>query len=143
MSVRTFVDTNVLVYLYDPAERAKRARARALIEAERRASPLLVSTQVLSELYAALTREKKGKPAIMPADRAERVVRALARWTVVVVDPATIVQAIALSRSARFAFWDALIVQSAIVGGCERLLSEDLGHGQRIGGVRIESPFLA
>ncbi len=38
-------------------------------------------------------------------------------------------------------FYDALIVQTAIVGGCERVLSEDMQHGAVLGGVRIENPF--
>jgi predicted nucleic acid-binding protein len=40
-----------------------------------------------------------------------------------------------------FAFYDALIVASALAGGCTRLLSEDFQHGQRIEGLVIEDPF--
>lgn len=39
------------------------------------------------------------------------------------------------------AFYDALIVAAALEGGCKRLLTEDLQHGQRIGTLRIENPF--
>ncbi len=35
----------------------------------------------------------------------------------------------------------ALIVQAAIASGCQRVLSEDMQHGARFGGVRIENPF--
>jgi predicted nucleic acid-binding protein len=41
----------------------------------------------------------------------------------------------------KLAFWDALIVQSASAAGCARIVSEDLNHGQRISGVRVENPF--
>ncbi len=42
----------------------------------------------------------------------------------------------------RFSFYDSLIVAAAIEGGCTRLYSEDLQHGQRIERLVIENPFL-
>ena len=39
-------------------------------------------------------------------------------------------------------FYDALIVQAAVVSGCQRVLSEDMQHGAVYGGVRIENPFI-
>jgi predicted nucleic acid-binding protein len=41
----------------------------------------------------------------------------------------------------QFSFFDALIVAAALVGGCTRLLSEDLQHAQRIEGLTIVNPF--
>jgi predicted nucleic acid-binding protein len=38
-------------------------------------------------------------------------------------------------------FWDALIVVAAQRSGAQRLASEDLQHGNTIGGLRIENPF--
>ena len=40
-----------------------------------------------------------------------------------------------------FSFYDSLTVAAALEGGCKRLLTEDLQHGQRIGALRIENPF--
>jgi predicted nucleic acid-binding protein len=34
-----------------------------------------------------------------------------------------------------------LIVQAALLSGCQRVLSEDMQHGATFGGVRIENPF--
>jgi predicted nucleic acid-binding protein len=45
------------------------------------------------------------------------------------------------SDLARLSFQDALIVASAEQSGAVRLLSEDLSHGQLIGGVRVENPL--
>lgn len=36
---------------------------------------------------------------------------------------------------------DALIVAAALEAGCDRLLSEDLQHGPKIDGLRVENPF--
>ena len=39
-------------------------------------------------------------------------------------------------------FYDALIIQTAIVSGCRQWLSEDMQHGTSLGPVRIVNPFL-
>lgn len=49
----------------------------------------------------------------------------------------------ALAQRHRFSFYDSLIVTAALEAGCERLLTEDLQHGQRIEGLRIDNPFRA
>jgi predicted nucleic acid-binding protein len=56
-------------------------------------------------------------------------------------DPSLVKAAVALSQSARLSLWDALIVEAASTAGCDRILTEDLRHGARIGEVRIENPF--
>jgi predicted nucleic acid-binding protein len=38
-------------------------------------------------------------------------------------------------------FYDALIVQAAVVGSCQRVLSEDMQRGATTSGVRIENQF--
>ena len=40
------------------------------------------------------------------------------------------------------AWYDSMIVASALEGRCETLYSEDLQHGREIDGMRIENPFL-
>jgi len=37
--------------------------------------------------------------------------------------------------------FDALIIEAARVGGCTRVLTEDLAAGSTISGVRVEKPF--
>jgi predicted nucleic acid-binding protein len=50
----------------------------------------------------------------------------------------------ALDLRARWqlSFYDALIVAAALMAGCQRLLTEDLQHGQQIATLTIENPFL-
>jgi predicted nucleic acid-binding protein len=52
-----------------------------------------------------------------------------------------ILAAIGRSRLLGFSFWDALIVEAALAGGADCLLTEDMQHGQIIEGLRIENPF--
>ena len=138
MTERTFVDTNVWVYAVDAADPTKRARARALL-APSTASNFVVSTQVLIEFYAVVTR-KLTVP--LPGDAAQAMVDEMARLPVVPADAQFVTSAMAGSREWRISLWDALIVRAAEVSGCALILSEDLTHGAVYGSVRIENPFL-
>jgi predicted nucleic acid-binding protein len=136
MSDRVFLDTNVLVYLFDADEPGKRAVAARLLE--ERGDHAVLSTQVLQEFYAAVTR-KLGKP--LTEAEAETAVRHLAALDVVVVDTGIILAAVQLSRRHRVAFWDALIVEAALSRGCTTLLSEDMQDGRRFDTLTVANPF--
>lgn len=135
---RTFLDTNVLVYRMDPADPRKRAIADAITPGAQ-GGPLVVSTQVLIELYSVLTRKLRATVSI---DEAQAAVAALAGVPTVPADAALVRAAVALSRSAQLSIWDAMIVAAAQAGRCTRLLTEDLSHGVTFGSVTVENPFL-
>jgi len=137
--MKVFFDTNILVYLYEADEPAKKERACDIFETEASAGRALLSTQVLQEFYVTVT----GKLAV-PLDPkvAEDVVRNLAVLPLVQIDTEIILAAIGTGRRLQFSFWDGLIVEAAIAGGADRLLSEDLQHGQVIDGLTIENPFI-
>lgn len=50
--------------------------------------------------------------------------------------------ALKLSRDSALSFYDALIVAAAADAGCTVLLTEDLQHGRKFGGVTVQNPFL-
>jgi len=137
--VTVFFDTNVLVYLFDNDAPSKREQARTLFQRHVQAGSLLISTQVLQELYVTLTR-KLAVP--LPEPDAREVIASLAELPVAQNDASTVLAAIDLSRRRQLSFWDALIIEAARRGGANVLLSEDLQHGQDIEGVRVENPFL-
>jgi len=84
-----------------------------------------------------------GKLAVtLDPKTAEDVVRNLAVLPLVQIDAEIILAAIGTGRRLQFSFWDALIVEAAVAGGADRLLSEDLQHGQVIDGLKIENPFI-
>ena len=136
--MRRFFDTNILVYLFDGAARAKQARARELLEQAVREGFALLSTQVLQEFFVATTR-KLAVP--LSHDEAERAVRDLSRLPTVEINAVLILDAIATMRRCRLSFWDSLIVQTALHGGAAVLYSEDLQHGRVIETLMIENPF--
>ena len=129
-----FVDTNVWVYAVDEAEPAKRARASSVLAAE--APDLVVSTQVMSELYVTLRHKLQ-----VPAARAHELVGRLTRLRVVAVDQEHVEAAMNLAAGRSVSYWDALIIATAQAARCDRLLTEDLSDGDRFGDLRIENPF--
>jgi len=51
-------------------------------------------------------------------------------------------EALRISARFRLAWYDSLIVASAIEGQCDVLYSEDFQDGQQIGSVTISNPFV-
>ena len=96
----------------------------------------MLSTQVLQEYFVIATRKLH-----VEAAAARRRIELLSTLDVVEVDVPAILNAIDLHRLHAIAFWDALIVQSAAVAGCARLLTEDLQHDRTYAGVTAENPF--
>jgi predicted nucleic acid-binding protein len=135
---QTFVDTNVLVYAHDASESLKQPIARMVLDQLWRDRSGVVSTQVLQEFYAVAT--SKQKLAMTPAE-AREVVGLYSAWPVVLLEPSLILNASRLQEQHAVAWWDALIIEAALVGGARRLLSEDLHDGRGIDHVRIVNPF--
>jgi predicted nucleic acid-binding protein len=134
--VKPFIDTNVLVYANDPADRRKQQIAReTLLE---HAETLVLSAQVLSEFYSVVTR--RFSPLLGP-DNARTIVEGLRRFPIVVVDEQLVLDAIVISTRAMLSYWDGLILAAARAAGCDVVLTEDMSHGSTVAGVRIESPF--
>lgn len=136
--MRCFFDTNVLVYSRDPADVAKRTRARALIEQALEQESFVVSTQVLVEFYATTVRRRLLGPA-----QALELVRFWGAHDTVPHTADLVARGIELHQAHSLAIWDGLIVQAALDARCDLLLSEDLQHGRRFGSLEIGNPFLA
>jgi predicted nucleic acid-binding protein len=136
MSVRSFFDTNVLVYADDKASPAKQRRAIELVAEHRRARTGVLSLQVLQEYFVTVTRKLH-----VDAQIARRKVELLAEFDVASPDVADVLAAIDLHRLHGLSFWDALILRSAGQSGCGVLLSEDMQAKREIDGVRIINPF--
>lgn len=136
MGVRAFVDTNVLVYLYDAADSAKRRRAREIMLDDR--LDLVISAQVLNEFYVTVTRKI---PAPLSLDKAATALEALAELEVVPITRNLVLDAARTGRRHQLSHWDALIVETASRSGAAELLTEDLDAGSVLRGVTIVNPF--
>lgn len=133
---RLFIDTTIVAYALDRRDEGQQARAQELIHAY--SDEIVVSTQVLIELYAASTRK-----LAMGHSVARSAVEAIGTVPVVDTDRGLVLYALQLSESAQLSIFDALIVGAAQRAGCDRLLTEDLSDQQKFDGVTIVNPFLA
>lgn len=138
MSVKYFADTNILVYAFDSSEPEKQEIAQQMLERYGNAGELMLSTQVLQEFFVTVTH-KLTKP--LSAETAQSLVRSFSLYPVVQVMPDLIQSAIERYRQESFSFWDSLVVEAALAGDCQILLSEDMQDGREIGQLRIENPF--
>lgn len=138
MSGPVFVDTNVLVYARDATVPKKQAQASEWIAHLWRTRQGRVSTQVLAEFYAVVTR--KLTPPV-PVALARKEVLDLMAWSPFPLDRKGITAAWACQDDFGLSWWDALIASAAQLAGCSHLLSDDFQEGRTLGGVTVISPF--
>ncbi len=130
-----FLDTNILVYLFDCDEPGKKAVAESMF---RDAVGIRLSTQVLQEFYVTVTR-KLGRP-MLP----KQALIAVEHFQTYLVAPITndlINKGIRRSIDAKISFWDGLIVETALAERADLLVTEDLQDGWQIGSMRVWNPF--
>ena len=136
MSVRSFLDSNVLLYTDDSRTPEKQETALDLMESARLWGWGVVSTQVLQEYFVVATR-KLG----VPTDVARAKVEIFGRLDVATINMPTILGAIDIHRLHEVSFWDGLIIQAARSAGCRILYTEDLQSGRRFDGLEVVNPF--
>ena len=138
MSDRTFVDTNIILYAKDARDERKQSIAVEAIARGIREATLVVSAQVLNEFYINATQ--KLVPG-MEREHARTVCRSLSAISCEPVTSETIAAAWDVQDRFALSWWDSLIVASALLAGCTRLMTEDLQDGLRIDGLRIVDLF--
>jgi predicted nucleic acid-binding protein len=136
--VEYFLDTNILVYAYDSSAGQKHTLAAQLVQECWENENGCLSLQVLQEFFVTVTRK-----IMLPLDlqTARQIVADLTQWRLHAPNAADLLQAIDLEELHQLAFWDALVIQSAVSLGCKQLFSEDLNHGQAYGTVQVINPF--
>lgn len=137
--MRVFVDTNLWIYRLDRRDPVKSRWVGDWLRELAREHEIVVSTQVLIELRAVLTR--KLKPP-MSFEDTRAALHALAAFEVVSTDASLVLDAHELAQAEQLSWFDALIVETAIRSRCGTLYSEDLNHSRRFGGLTVCNPFL-
>lgn len=136
-----FLDTNILVYTFDRTDSRKRRKASGLLAGALETHRGIISYQVVQEFLNVATR-KFSDPLTVPEAQLY-LARILMPLCEVFPDSALYSQALAMAGESGMAFHDALIISSAIAGGCDTVWTEDLQHGRRIGTMTIRNPFVA
>lgn len=133
------IDTNVLVYAYDPRDAAKCRISRRLLEILPETGRGVLTPQILGEFFRVVTRKI---PSPLSAEEAERSIAAYVRaWTVHDVTRWTVLEAARGVRQYHFSFWDSMIWASARLHQVPHVLSEDFNTGSLIEGVRFLNPY--
>ena len=93
---------------------------------------------MLQEFYVTVTR-KVARP--LPIAEAARIVADLSVWKIHAPQAEDVLGAIEIQQRYGIAFWDAMVVRSALRLGCQTLWSEDLNPSQAYEGVTVINPF--
>ena len=136
MTVRRFVDTNILLYAHDRDTPAKQTVALRLWQSWlQQPGETALSVQVLQELHANLTRKGLSRA------EANAIVRDLYGLPVVENTLELFDAALAARERWQLSLWDAMILAAAQASGASELITEDFNAGQDNGGVVARNPF--
>jgi predicted nucleic acid-binding protein len=139
MNDRVFIDTNILVYLYDSLEPEKQERAMLVVDRLIRTARATISPQVVGEFFQATTRPSR--PLLTHAEAGERLRHYLAACQVVPVTQLIALEALRGSQIHGFQFWDAQIWATARLNQIVDVYSEDFNVGAIVEGVRFTNPL--
>lgn len=139
------LDTNVLVYRFDPRDPVKQRIARAVMRDGIAAGSLRLPHQAIVEFVQAVTRPLgPGRPGLLARNDALLEAEAmLSQFEVLYPDDAVVRLAVRGAATYQLGWFDAHLWAYAEHHGLDEILSEDFSHGQRIGTVRITNPFSA
>ncbi len=140
----SLVDTNILVYCFDPREPAKRSLARALLRKGSAEKTLRIPHQTLIEFVSVVTRRKGHETPLLPEEEAIRQAEGfMAEFHVLYPDESVFRTALLGMATYRLPWFDAHLWAYAQHYGLSEILSEDFEQGRMYGTVRIRNPFMA
>jgi predicted nucleic acid-binding protein len=141
--VPALVDTNVLVYRFDPRFPRQQARATELLRAGIADDSIRVAHQALIEFVAATTKPlaRNGPSLLLPDDARRELEEMLVQFDVLYPDEEVIRIAIRGAATYGLSWFDAHMWAYAERFGLDTLWSEDFEDGRLYGRVRAKNPF--
>ena len=129
-------DSNVLVYARDLSD-VRRAAVASDILRRAPAVPSFLTQQAIGEFCNVVRRKR-----LLDAAQTRLQVEDWAGlYHIIPTAPDQLLQAVQLAEGRRKQFWDMVLVRVAADAGATTLLTEDIGDGEIIAGVRIVDPF--
>jgi len=137
------VDTNVLVYRFDPRFPEKQKRATALLRKGIEEDSIRVPHQALLEFVAVASRVRgsDGQPLLDRTETLREAEEMLAQFTVLYPTAGVVRTALRGAAAYQLSWFDAHLWAYAEHYGLEEILSEDFEDGRLLGSVRIRDPF--
>jgi predicted nucleic acid-binding protein len=140
--VAALVDTNVLVYRFDPRDARKQKIATDLLRDGLAGNSIRIAHQSIVEFYAAVTRPLRGFGSLLdPADATRETEELLVQFEILYPDEHVIRAALRATAAYQLSWFDAHIWAYAEVHGLPEIISEDFQHDRYYGGVRSIDPF--
>lgn len=131
------VDTNVLLYVHDPRDATKQARANKLLTSE---PNLVLIWQVACE-YVNASR-KLSTFGFSMQDAFKDIASFQCTWQTILPNWGAMVQAQSLMSRFSLSLWDCMLIAVCLESGVQRLYSEDFSAYQKIDSLEIVNPFL-
>jgi predicted nucleic acid-binding protein len=146
--VAALIDTNVLVYVFDPEDPRKQRIAAELLDRGLQDDSVKIPHQAIVEFVAATTRPRaRGRsprlPLLTPEAATREAEELLAMFEVLYPNEALVRTALRGAAAYQLAWYDAHLWAYAEYYGLSELLSEDFEHNRLYGTVRAVNPFLA
>ena len=136
------VDTNVLVYRFDPRFPEKQRRATELLRKGIAEDSIRVPHQAIVEFVAATTRQPSGgTPLLAPEEARREAEEMLSQFEVLYPTEGLVRTALRGAAAYQLSWFDAHLWAYAEHYGLEELLSEDFQHDRLYGRVRAVDPF--
>ena len=139
----SLIDTNILVYRFDPRFPDKQETASRLLRDGLKKDSVRIPHQALVEFMAVVTRVRVGGHSLLSPDEARRETEEfLAQFSVLYPNEALFRTALRGMAAYNLSWFDAHLWAYAEHYGLTDLISEDFEHGRMYGTVRIANPFL-
>lgn len=139
----SLIDTNILVYRFDPRFPDKQSVASELLREGLAKDSLRIPHQALVEFMAVVTRVPLGSGSLLALDDARRETEEfLTQFTVLYPNEALFRTALRGTAAYHLSWFDAHLWAYAEHYGLNELISEDFEHGRMYGSVKVRNPFL-
>jgi predicted nucleic acid-binding protein len=128
------LDTNLWIYLYTTTPKSQ--TVKQLINENFR--DIMISTQILGEMYHVLTRKNLQSP-----EAANRIVaKTMENFAVKEIGILNVTKAMEIHACHHYSYWDSLIIATALLNKVSLLYSEDMQHNHLIENkIRILNQF--
>lgn len=135
-----FIDTNIIIYLFDRSNEKKFAIAKELVKRALESGNGIISFQVIQE-FCNVALKKFEKP-LSSGHCKTFINRYLFPLCGVFPGMELYNAALDIKDNTGYGFYDSMIIAAAMNSNCNVLYTEDMQDGHTIQGIKIKNPFI-
>ncbi len=139
MKGRFFLDTNIIVYSFEPDLKDRKAISDKLIKKALNGKGC-ISFQIIQEFLNVAT--KKFDIPLAHNDFKLHIEKVLFPICEVFPTKELYISTLEIQQRWQFSFYDSLVIAAALEANCSILYSEDLQHNQKVKDLTIINPYL-